>query len=559
MNGYLESKKSNCKNCYKCIRHCPIKAIRFSDDQAQIVEDECILCGMCYTVCPQNVKVIRNDTQKVLEMIKSDDPVYVSLAPAFIANYENTNITSMKKALKALGFEDAEETAVGAGIVKKAYDEMVNEETKDIIISSCCHSVNILIQKYYPEVLTYLAPIKSPMLAHCEKIKSEHEGAKTVFIGPCISKKAEAEMYGGIVDAVLTFDELDMMLEEKGIQIEPCEDESDAFVSRLFPTTGGILKSMHCENGNYTYLAIDGVENCINAIEDIKKGKLSKCFIEMSACAGSCINGPVISNKNKGIIRDTLSVNSYAGKDDLDIPQPELSKLLKNMQYIGLNRTMPGSSAIEEILRKMGKTSKEHELNCGSCGYNTCREKAVAILQGKASLTMCLPYLLEKAESFSDTIIKNTPNGIIVLNEDLEVQQINKSAKQIMNIKSSDDVLGNPVVRILDPAKFMDVLATGRNVHDKLVYLADYGKYIEESIIYDKSYHIIMSIMRDVTDQETAKAKRSENAKQTIEITDKVVAKQMRVVQEIASLLGETTAETKVALTKLKESFTDDE
>lgn len=554
----LVSKRNDCKNCYKCIRYCPIKAIKFSDNQASIVEDECILCGKCYTVCPQSAKEIRNDTNKVKEMLAKNEYVFASIAPSFVANYENMNITSVESALKKLGFKGAEETAVGATIVKKEYDKMVNDGEKEIIISSCCHSVNTLIQKYYPEALSYLADIKSPMQAHCEKIKSEHEGAKTVFIGPCISKKDEADMYPGIVDAVLTFEELDEWLLNDGVELCECDDEADGGKARLFPTTTGILKSMDCDNKDYTYIAVDGMDNCIAALEDIKNGGMKNCFIEMSACAGSCINGPVMSKNSEKLIKNTLAVNRYAKENDFEVSQPGSDSLKKRISFVGVSKSMPGSKAIEEILHRMGKTRPEHELNCGSCGYDTCREKAVAVLQGKANLEMCMPYLKDKAESFSDTIIGNTPNGIIVLNEDFEVQQINAAAKSIMNIKSSDDVLGNPVVRILDPSKFMQVLSSGRDIKNEKVYLADYNKYVEETIIYDKSYHIIIGIMRDVTEKELEHEKRIENAKSTVEITDKVIDKQMRVVQEIASLLGETTAETKIALTKLKENLTDE-
>jgi len=203
----------------------------------------------------------------------------------------------------------------------------------------------------------------------------------------------------------------------------------------------------------------------------------------------------------------------------------------------------------------MGKSSSEQELNCGSCGYNTCREKAIAVYQGKADLTMCLPFLKEKAENFSDNIIFNMPNGVIVLNEELEVQQINRAAKQILDITHKGEILGEQVMRILNPTSYLQVMTSGRNFHDKLTYLEDYQKYVEETIIYDKTYHIIISIMKDVTLEERSRLKKEQINKQTIEITDKVIEKQMRVVQEIASLLGETTAETKIALTNLKETL----
>lgn len=552
MNHYLNLKKSNCKNCYKCIRNCPVKSIRFSDNQANIVEDECILCGMCFVACPQNAKEIRNDVNKVKTLIASGRPVYASLAPSFIANYDGMNFETMEKNLMKLGFAGAGETAEGATIVKKRYEEMVRESERTVLISSCCHSVNTLIQKYYPEALPYLARVQSPMQAHCTEIKKEHPDALTVFIGPCISKKEEAARYPGMVDAVLTFEELTGWFEEADIHPEKTEDHRDKGRARLFPVAGGILRSMNCDREDFNYISIDGLDNCIRAIEDVVNGNIEHTFIEMSACAGSCIGGPAMGQNRRTPIRDVIAVNRYAGELDFNITQPMPDEIAKEIPFLGLHRLLPGNSTIEEILKQMGKSTPEQELNCGSCGYNTCREKAVAVYLGKADLSMCLPYLKEKAESFSDKIINNTPNGIMVLNENLEIQQINNAACTIFNIAHHQDVQGSPVVQFRDPGDYIHVLSTGMNIHNKRNYLEGYDRHIEETILYDKSYHIIMSIMRDVTEEEKRRSKKEENNRTTVDIADKVILKQMRVVQEIASLLGETTAETKIALENLK-------
>lgn len=557
MNSCIQFKPSNCRNCYKCIRHCPVKSIRFENNQAHIVHDECILCGECFVVCPQNAKEIRNDVDKVKEVIKSGRPVYASVAPSFVGNYDGANITMFANALKKLGFTDAEETALGANIVKNEYERMIERNDSNVIISSCCHSINTLIQKYYPAALPFLAHVMSPMQAHCKEIKKAHPDAFTVFIGPCISKKDEADKYPEFVDAVLTFEELTGWFNEKEVKIEYCEDQSPKGRSRLFPTTGGILRSMKRNHDICTYISVDGVENCKNAIQDIIDGKVNRCFIEMSACVGSCIGGPAM-DKRKSPIGDFMRVDEYAGNDDFLMDIPASAELTKEMKYIGINRQKPGSKAIEEILKKMGKNSPADELNCGSCGYETCRDKAMAVYFGKSDINMCMPYLIEKAESFSDTIIKNTPNAIFVLNESLEIQQMNKTAREMFNIKNIHDVLNEPVVRILDPLPFVNVLNDGVNIRDKKVYLAEYNKYVEQTIILDRSYHIMICFMRDVTEEELQKNKKETMSKNTVDIADKVIEKQMRVVQEIASLLGETTAETKIALTKLKESLNDE-
>ncbi len=559
MANCLTLKKSNCKNCYKCIRNCPVKAIRFSGNQAHIIGNECILCGHCFVVCPQNAKEIVDGTEKARVLLQSGDPVVVSLAPSFIANYDGVGIEAMRRALKKLGFFDVEETAIGATIVKNEYERMLREEERDIIITSCCHSVNLLIQKYFPSSLEYLADVMSPMQAHCADIKRRMPNAKTVFIGPCVAKKDEAEYYEGIVDAVLTFEELTNWLKSERIELEREMDNTPESRARFFPTTGGVLKTMAQNAPGYTYMALDGVENCIAALRDIESGKIHKCFIEMSACVGSCIGGPVMEKYHRSSpIKDFITISDYAGERDFDVAQPAPMTLKKNFTMIEHKLATPSDMEIMTVLRQMGKFKPSDELNCGSCGYNSCREKAIAIIQGKAESSMCLPFLKDKAESFSDTIVKNTPNGLIALNENLEVQQINAAARKIMNIRSESDVLGEPVVRILDPSVFLQVKNSGRTVRDQRTYLAEYKKYIKQTVVYDPESRMLIGIMRDITDEESDREKKARINKQTVEVADTVVEKQMRIVQEIASLLGETAAETKIALTKLKESIDDE-
>ena len=559
MPNCLTLKKSNCKNCYKCIRHCPVKAIRFSGNQAHIIGNECILCGQCFVVCPQNAKEIVDETEKAKVLLQSGDPVIVSLAPSFIANYEGVGINAMRKALKQLGFYDVEETAIGATIVKTEYERMLKEDERDVIITSCCHSINLLIQKHYPQALEYLADVVSPMQAHCKDIKSRFPNAKTVFIGPCVAKKDEAEHYEGIVDAVLTFEELTEWFKAENIELEKEMDNDICSRARFFPTTGGILKTMAQDIPGYTYLALDGVENCIAALKDIIDGKIHKCFIEMSACVGSCVGGPVMEKyHHSSSVKDFIAVSGYAGTKDFEVSQPKAVELKKNFGYIEQRSQMPTDMEIMNVLRQMGKFKPSQELNCGSCGYNTCREKAIAILQGKAEISMCLPFLKDKAESFSDAIVKNTPNGLIVLNEQLEVQQINDAARKMMNIRSANDIVGDQVVRILDPVIFMNVLRDKRSVRNERVFLAEYRRYVEQSVIYDQESRLLICIMRDITDEQDEREKKEKISRQTIEVADKVVDKQMRIVQEIASLLGETAAETKIALAKLKESISNE-
>lgn len=257
-------------------------------------------------------------------------------------------------------------------------------------------------------------------------------------------------------------------------------------------------------------------------------------------------------------IKDYSAVAHYAGDENFDVIQPESTELRKNFTFIEHRLQQPSEYEINEVLKKMGKTKPSDHLNCGSCGYNTCREKAIAICQGKAEYSMCLPFLKDRAESFSDTIVKNSPNGLIVLNEELEVQQINDAARDIMNIRSASDIMGDQVIRILDPTPFVNVIAKGEKIRNQRTYLAEYGRYVEQTIVHEKNLHLLIGIIRDVTDEEESRERKENLGRQTAEVADKVVEKQMRIVQEIASLLGETAAETKIALSKLKESISDE-
>ena len=309
---------------------------------------------------------------------------------------------------------------------------------------------------------------------------------------------------------------------------------------------------------DYTYMVIDGVDNCIAALKDISKGNLSKCFIEMSSCAGSCSNGPVMEKYKNSPVRSHADIIRYAGDEDFSVEDLDDNQKKKDYEMLQFNYNMPSEKEIREILMQMGKVKEEQELNCGTCGYPTCREKAIAIYRGKAEVSMCLPFLKDKAESFSKNIINNTPNGIVAVNENLEVQQINKAACKMLNIAISSSVLGEQVVRIMDPKPFMDVLKTGMSIRAKMTYLAEYRKYVEQSVIYDPEYKSLLCIMRDVTDEQNERERKDAICRETAEVADKVIEKQMRIVQEIASLLGETAAETKIALTKLKESIQDE-
>ena len=554
MSELLLLKKEDCKSCYKCIRECALKSIRFAENRAQIVENECVYCGHCYVVCPQSAKEIRSDTARAKALIASGRPVVVSLAPSFIADFPVSGLAEMRRALTALGFAEVEETARGARIVKSEYERMIASGEHRLIISSCCHSVNLLIQKRYPRALQYLARVDSPMVAHAKSIKARMPGAAVVFIGPCVSKKDEAERCGQ-VDCVLTFDELTDWLQEAGVPLgESGALDGTEARSRFFPTPGGIIKSMD-QQADFTYIPIDGLRRCMDALEEIERGGMENCFVEMNACEGSCIGGPVMHRYHREPITCKTRVDHYGGRSGADFSDRPADDLKKTFSYLGTGEVMPGEAAIEEVLHKLGKFRPEDELNCGTCGYPTCREKAIAVCQGKADLTMCLPFLKAKAESFSGAILDNTPNAILAMDTKLIIQQANEAAARLFGMGSARELVGLPIDTILGPVEYLQAIGGERSGGATRHYLADYDKFVEETIAFDPEHNLVISIIKDITEETRREKRLDEERRRTAELADRVIEKQMRVAQEIASLLGETTAETKIALTRLKDTI----
>ncbi len=548
----LISKTENCRTCYKCIRSCPIKAISFENNRASIIHDECILCGTCYNTCPQHLKEIRNDLGIVKGLVKWNK-VIASVAPSHLAYYDNTDISAIREALLKLGFFAVEETAIGATIVKKAYDEMI-QKGRDVVISSCCHSINLLIEKRYPECLPYLADVLTPMQAHGLNIRQRYgDDVKVVFIGPCVSKKDEAD-HSDLIDAVLTFEELDRWLKDENMTLdgEKKGENLEKSKARLFPRAGGIIDTMACEREDYQYIVVDGLRNCMRTLEDIRNGDLHKCFIEMSACAGSCINGPVIRKKKASIAAKLVNLNRYAGKQDFECGETTSEDIQHSYKEDPRVQVMPTEQQIEQMLNKMSKPHQEDRLNCGCCGYDTCRDKAIAIIRGRANIDMCLPLLMEKSKSLSDTIVNNSPNGLMVLDEEMNVQLLNRSMCRLLGIVSAGEVVGQHVAMVMDPTDFYDSL-DGKVIYGRREYLAEYDKYVEKTIAYDRKFKVLVCVMKDITEEEKNRQAHKDLVDNTITITDSLLEKNMTSVHEIASLLGDTVAETKVALEKLKE------
>ena len=564
MIQYLDFKDARCKDCYKCLRECPVKAIKVVDHHAKIIDSRCILCGHCTEVCPQNAKSVHSERQEV-ERLLAGGKVIASVAPSFVSSFGLQDFNVMRLALGRLGFADAEETSIGAREVTAQYKKLLEGHTFQNFITSCCPAVNTMIALYYPKALQYLAPVDSPMVAHAKMIRKKHPDAKVVFIGPCIAKKREARE-SGVVDGVLTFEDLSAMFADKGVDPAaiariPVKEGGSANRAKYYPISRGVIKSFDSYVDGYEFVAVDGAAKCKEVLENIES--LSGMFIEMNSCDSACVNGPCSLALKAGALKANADIRQYVQKD-LSEHAAAPYEPAQDIDFTCIHERRrtedftPTDRQLREILAKTGKTKPEDMLNCGACGYNTCLEKAWAVANGYANIEMCVPFMRERAESMSYEIIRTSPNGIVLLDNDLNIAEINEKAMQLLGIRDYD-VKGKGIFHYFNPTDFVLAQNDNKNLYNKKVYLEKTGSYIELTIIVLKDHKGTYAVMKDIT-QETKSEEQLDKVKlETLATTDEVIKKQMRVAQEIASLLGETTAETKVALLKLKKTLQDGE
>lgn len=561
--GLLDFSKSNCKNCYKCVRSCPVKAIRIKNEQAVIVEERCIACGKCLIVCPQEARNIKNDLQQVRESIKQNKRVIASIAPSFVGAFNMENEGQMVSALKKLGFKIVEETAIGAQVVADLYKDYLSKGTYENLLSTCCPSANYLIEHYYPSLIKYMIPIVSPMIAHGKLLKEIHgDDSYVVFIGPCIAKKFESlsHQHEGIIDAVLTFEELQKWFNEENLdllQLTPEAFNKKSYIKgRGFPTGGGVIKSFlqNKKESPYEIIIADGVEACVEAFEGIQSGILKGTCIEVNICRGSCIGGPAMPQKEKYFYNSRKKVKEYVRLIEEQVEEstelPSNLNFYKRFFHKKITKKIATEDELVKILRRIGKHEKADELNCGGCGYNTCRDKAQAVFEEMAEVGMCLPFMRSKAEGMTNVIFENSPNIIMVVDDELRIKELNPAAEDIFQVKANE-VKDQPISMITDVNNFYKVKELKRDLlRQKLIHN---DKILEQDLLYLENQNVFLSIMKDITYEEKNKKELIRVKEKTINAAQKVIEKQMRVAQEIASLLGETTAETKIILTRLKE------
>lgn len=554
---------TNCKNCYKCVRTCAVKAIEVKDDRAHIVTERCVACGHCLVVCPQNARDIKSNLQNVKEAIAAGREVVVSLAPSYHGYYEESG--KFIAALRKIGISRVEETSIGAELVSRAYESYIDETQHTELITTCCPSTVRLIERYYSELIPHMIPIVSPMIAHGRLIKKIRPAAYTVFVGPCISKICESlsEEHQEEIDAVLTFDEVIAYFEECGIDYKKLEaenvDEEGSLRGHRYPVVGGVLNGIRhtIEAKGLEVLRVHGMENSKEVLKALQKGELKNVCIEINICNESCIAGPGGINQEGNVFTRIQGLQKMikSAKDHMQDSTKKINYPEVNLEKHFHNKQVSIHTATEEeitsVLHSIGKYEKKDQLNCGACGYETCRDKAVAVLNGMSQIDMCLPYTRSIAERLSNEIFYNSPNSILILDSSLKIIDMNPEAEKVFGYRASL-MKGKNMSIMMKTDAFRQVAETKTSASKEKIELPEYEMIVYRDIIYLEKQNALLVIFADVTYEEQRKKELAALKVSTLDVTQSIIDKQMRVAQEIASLLGETTAETKVAIMKLR-------
>lgn len=550
---------ARCRDCYRCLRACPVKAIRMERGQAYVDEKRCIACGTCIRECPQHAKSFRHDIDVAQKLIDGGHFVAASIAPSFSGVFNKWQIARLPSALRALGFRYVGQTSHGAYQVSIHTLNIIKKSGLKPHIGTACPAIVNYIEKYKPHLVENLIPIVSPMVAHARVLKEKlGRDSKVIFIGPCVAKKSELlrPANKGIVDCVLTFKELMIWLNQKGINFSNCEesnfDEPPVHLAQLYPLPGGMIKTAGLEEDGFDIklLRVDGINNVKPLLEGLLEDS-PYTLIEPLFCSQGCINGPGIELE-KNIFekrKDLLQYNTDT-KDIHIIPEIRKEELFygEYSKEEGIFREVT-EEEIEKVFEKTGKLDPEQQLNCGACGYDTCRDKAIAVVQGMAEPEMCIPYMKRLAERRTDQIFNTTPNGIVILDKELKILAINPAFKKFFYC--SDAVLGKHISYLMDPAPFEKLITGAADSLDIIRTHKHYNLMCRELLYILKQEQQIVGIFINITSQQENEKRLKEIKSQTVKQASELLEHQIKMAQTIAQFLGESTARGEELVRKL--------
>lgn len=555
------TEKTQCQDCYKCVRHCPVKAIKVENGSAIVEPDKCIYCGNCVLVCPVGAKKIRDDLDRAKQLLKRKQKVIVSLAPSYVSEFSQTSPYKIISALKKLGFWGVSETALGAQIVSKVCADKLKTEDGPLFISSACPVICDFIVKYYPELTNAITNVSSPVIAHAKYLKKVYgDDIGIVFISPCIAKKNEIEEYDGLIDVALTFPEIQQWLAQAGINPKYIVgDESNDFIPEkasdgaLYPMDGGMLKTIQNQGGfdDVLFMSMSGRQHILNTLDGLQQmPKNKKVFLEILACPGGCINGPTSLHNSQTVLK-RLSIFDYTKNEKAE--KIDEINIEHEFKANPVNITEPSISEITSALKRIGKTSRHDELNCGGCGYSTCRDFIVALLNNRAETSMCVSYMRKLAMNKANALIQAMPSGVVIVDENLMVIESNKKFAELIGgdlpyiYEANPGLKGAYLQRILPFAKHFEALINSKaDLIEKEIYYQE--KIIKLLVFVIEKHRIVGGIMQDITQPTVQRDQIIKKAKQVIKTN-------LTTVQQIAFLLGENAAESEVLLNSIIESF----
>ncbi|NLO11229.1 MAG: 4Fe-4S binding protein [Candidatus Cloacimonetes bacterium] len=557
MSKPIYTEKTECQDCYKCVRECPVKAIMVIDGSAQVMPEACILCGTCTQVCPVGAKKIRDDLGDAMALLTEKDQVYVSLAPTFRTEFAGLDSGKLIAAIKSLGFAGVSETALGAQEVSAACAQMLSEGNNPLLISSACPSIVHLIEQYYPNLVPHITPVDSPMQAHAKMLRAAiSEDIGIVFIGPCVAKKNEFE---DSFDIALTFTDLRRWFNLSNIDWAGLSSEEEFILGAaeeggLYPIDGGMIDGIKFYNPpeNTLFMAFSGVKDVVEALDEIDTGNFDHpVFIETLACPGGCVNGPGVSNRGSTAQKrykiQTLTPPAPKERDEKPL---DFSKQFRSRQ---VKQQTHSKAEIAAALLKIGKKRGEDELKCGGCGYDTCKEFAAALIEEKAEPAMCVSWLRKLAQNKASALIKAMPSGVVIVDENLRIIESNHRFAELAGAdacivsEANPDLEGAYLDRIIDfHDLFSKALEEGTEV--QIQDIRQRGKIIRLTLFSIQKHHILGGILQDITEPVIQQ-------EQIIEKANEVMRKNLSTVQQIAFLLGENAADSEVLLSSIVKSF----
>jgi len=560
------TKETECQDCYKCVRRCPVKAIKVRDGHATVIPELCVACGRCVEVCPAKAKRVRDDLGRAKHLLEGNEKVYVSLAPSWVSEFKNISAQQIIHALRRLGFAGVSETALGAQLVSAAVAKSLDGMKKGVVISSACPTAADFICKYIPPFARTITQVMSPVMAHCQMLKENFgEEVKVVFIGPCISKKNESDRHPDILALSMTYPELKQWLQEEEINLKelvPAEDDvfvpSGAEEGAMYPIEGGMIETVKActSNDKVNYATVTGLDNLSRALDGLWPENVNvPVFLEVLACPGGCVHGPCTQHDSPGLLERLRVLNG------VKIPtQPKERKIAADIsgefKETPVDETPISLRDIKEALRRIGKFTQEDELNCGGCGYETCKNFAKALITGNAEPSMCVSYLRKQAQKKANALLRCIPSGVVIVDKKLNIIECNRKfaatfgEDTLAAFDACPGLAGADLRRIVPFANlFESSLKSGNDIRRDSFRVN--RRLYNITVFNIEPREVAGAVIFDVTQTEMRREQIAERARQVIE-------KNLTTVQEIACRLGEHMADTELLLRSIADDYADD-